>query len=1356
MVLTARATMPLLQEAGPVVIDFEDLGTQPGMLTVVSNQYADLGVTFNNPEVRNFAADSDDEPPFAHSGSLAAQQCVFEEFCDTPLIVTFSEPQRRVKVWVGLESGVDDAMQVAMTAFDAEAGGDEVASTLATLGPSGNQDLPVQTPLEVTDPGGAIQRVVVGFSPSSEAANNLVFDDVEFEPAPAQVDCPDGTPAPELALDLPADDSDVQIEDFTLQGRVDTSAPLTEATLAVTNTDGSIPVNVLAYLPQEGGAFGPIVVDGALQPGQNTISLTVGNCASANASIEYTPIEDGTEYEQLGLEVTQTIQDTGNSVTLIAGKRTFVRVYLRTFGGTREIRSVSGNLRGCFIDSEQDDAQQEDVQQDDVQQDDVQLDDDQPDDEQPDCFGTSTEFLPALEPMYPITVNDADSLQDQRENLHPPVDDEATKDQDESKDPMVMNFGLLFELPAERTQVGRLRLQLDKKSLSPALECETCDSVTEVEFVEGSPVVVDLVDVTYTSKGEVYEPHEIDHVRLESWLERAYPTNDVTISTVSPLSMGTSVPECHAVNTAMFDAQSAGTIASSSVVPNAHARYYGLVAAPPGPDFEGCAGTDEKRTRISQYAAGLAGVDPVYAWDLDGSNADFYGGHELGHTYLREHPGACGEGDYDEEKPDPIEDGRLTDSEHDYLGFETGVHISGDDRKDIEGIKDISMTIYPGEWTDIMSYCKNRWMSARTYQGILDGMVSERSLQPSLSRSTAPLPGNRVLVISGIIDTLNDSVTLSPFLLLPGDLVSPRPVSSTYNIDLRDGAGGVTTYPFEPWIFRDELPPPVSSPPPPPQFAQLAEVVPWVDGTVSIDIRIGNKVVKTVPVTATPVVTLTSPNGGEPLGGAKFPVTWTASDIDSTDLTYTLLYSADDGVTWQTAAGNIKDKQFLVDPDRLPGSTTARFRVIATDGVSTAQDDSDAPFTVADKAPRVNIDSPGDGATFTSAHTVVLTGAATDIELGELDGPAMTWESNLDGRLGEGSSIGTNLTPGVHTITLTANDGKTPAVSTSISITITDANPPHLVWPDPVPASQLREGQFFYDGAEELGAFYMTDGAGGIQHMRSFDVLLNGWTAIVPGDFGGNEATDLLFYASQAGVGEFFASDGAGDLQLLSGNEGFTQGWDLIVPGNFDDDDWTDLFFYNADAGEGKFYTTDGTGRITLLGEPGTFDGGWTSILAGEFGGDDHTDLLFYNKTTGLAQLFATDGQGGIEVLNDNVEWPAGWDHIVSGNFGGEDGLTDLFLLNADTGNAAVLTADGAGGFVPLGKIEPFSTRWTSIMSGDFGGDRALTDLFFYDAEQGLGRYYLSDGRGGLEQLSSSDAFPTGWDLIVPGYFESS
>ena len=160
-------------------------------VTFVSNQYADLGVTFNNPRgpqlcSRIFLAIpplSIPEPMLPNSASLRS----FAHAVDHDVLLSRSAASRCG--WV-CEAGVDEAMQVTITAFDAEEGGQEVATASMTLGPSSSLDIPVQTPLEVTDDAGAIRRVEVGFSPPSEAASNLVFDDVEFEPDPGQVDCP--------------------------------------------------------------------------------------------------------------------------------------------------------------------------------------------------------------------------------------------------------------------------------------------------------------------------------------------------------------------------------------------------------------------------------------------------------------------------------------------------------------------------------------------------------------------------------------------------------------------------------------------------------------------------------------------------------------------------------------------------------------------------------------------------------------------------------------------------------------------------------------------------------------------------------------------------------------------------------------------------------------------------------------------------------------------------------------------------------------------------------------------------------------------------------------------------------------
>jgi len=66
--------------AAPVVIDFEDLPAGPigtPAQVFVNTQYADRGITFNNPVALNFSNSSilGYPPDFAHSGANAIETC---------------------------------------------------------------------------------------------------------------------------------------------------------------------------------------------------------------------------------------------------------------------------------------------------------------------------------------------------------------------------------------------------------------------------------------------------------------------------------------------------------------------------------------------------------------------------------------------------------------------------------------------------------------------------------------------------------------------------------------------------------------------------------------------------------------------------------------------------------------------------------------------------------------------------------------------------------------------------------------------------------------------------------------------------------------------------------------------------------------------------------------------------------------------------------------------------------------------------------------------------------------------------------------------------------------------------------
>jgi hypothetical protein len=129
-------------------------------------------------------------------------------------------------------------------------------------------------------------------------------------------------------------------------------------------------------------------------------------------------------------------------------------------------------------------------------------------------------------------------------------------------------------------------------------------------------------------------------------------------------------------------------------------------------------------------------------------------------------------------------------------------------------------------------------------------------------------------------------------------------------------------------------------------MALLSEALPYNLSTKQIVISKDGKELASRNVSAhAPQVKLIFPNGGERFKD-KFTVRWQASDSDGDHLTYSLLYSADNGYTWQAVARNINESQLATNVNELPGSTKALFRVVATDGVNTAIDDSDHTFII--------------------------------------------------------------------------------------------------------------------------------------------------------------------------------------------------------------------------------------------------------------------------------------------------------------------------------------------------------------------------------------------------------------------------
>jgi glucose/arabinose dehydrogenase len=96
------------------------------------------------------------------------------------------------------------------------------------------------------------------------------------------------------------------------------------------------------------------------------------------------------------------------------------------------------------------------------------------------------------------------------------------------------------------------------------------------------------------------------------------------------------------------------------------------------------------------------------------------------------------------------------------------------------------------------------------------------------------------------------------------------------------------------------------------------------------------------------------------------------------------------------------------------------------------------PFVPGNQPPQVTITSPAPGSSVVVGTLVDLAGSATDPEDGPLTGAALVWTSSLDGALGTGTAVTTDvLSVGQHTITLTATDGDAASSAVSVSLTVT-------------------------------------------------------------------------------------------------------------------------------------------------------------------------------------------------------------------------------------------------------------------------------------------------------------------------------
>ncbi|TYC68132.1 hypothetical protein EH183_40385 [Streptomyces sp. CB01881] len=487
---------------------------------------------------------------------------------------------------------------------------------------------------------------------------------------------------------------------------------------------------------------------------------------------------------------------------------------------------------------------------------------------------------------------------------------------------------------------------------------------------------------TSTDPPGTFTPRDLDFTALVSWLRRAYPVAEV-ISSHAVIDATATVPfTCEDTNAQLAAIRTLDVSAGTD--PRTH--YIGQVADG-GFFLRGCSSglpVTADPTVVASSPCGSAS----FGWDFDGTYGDWYGGHELGHTFGRLHPGFCGES-ADDRQNYPFQSGQIADGPDTFVGFDVG-----------DPALNLPMKARPGmQWHDVMTYCDRQWMSNYTYEGIRRRLVAENALvagapQPEGPSSPALAPLTVVPVAGrpgppgsagGRPDERFPSLAVTPAPppeaapalraaeAAPegGQLVS---VVGTVNLTRREG-GIRFVNPVTPLAARSA--PPAGAPGPdgvtagpdggagPNGGSTVLLRIRQADGAppreVPVTVRLASElgpgddrtglVDAVVPLGADPeaielvvggqVVDTFRPGGPpQPLRAARhaqarpgtFQLALDFEQQPDPGQTFAAQVSTDDGGTWQTIGVGLKDPLIQVDRSQFRPGDRVRLRIITTNG----------------------------------------------------------------------------------------------------------------------------------------------------------------------------------------------------------------------------------------------------------------------------------------------------------------------------------------------------------------------------------------------------------------------------------------
>ncbi|MBM3815344.1 MAG: choice-of-anchor D domain-containing protein, partial [Acidimicrobiia bacterium] len=243
---------------------------------------------------------------------------------------------------------------------------------------------------------------------------------------------------------------------------------------------------------------------------------------------------------------------------------------------------------------------------------------------------------------------------------------------------------------------------------------------------------------------------------------------------------------------------------------------------------------------------------------------------------------------------------------------------------------------YPPGTPDLMTNCLGAWLSKAEYERFESGLRKIHEVRltaspaPAASAKAAPRGADsaeRHILVSGIVTRDGTGSTLEPaHQLVPGLPMSADAPSGNHCLEFY-GDGPLTRHCFD-LRFTDSEGLPLN-------LAVFNKVILFPETATRLALLRGGQELASISGATAPVLEFLSPASGSRLQGTQ-TIRWSGSDAAGAGLSYTLLYSSDEGGLWRPLLISGSSPEFSIDAAALAGRRV-HFKVRASNGLRSAE-----------------------------------------------------------------------------------------------------------------------------------------------------------------------------------------------------------------------------------------------------------------------------------------------------------------------------------------------------------------------------------------------------------------------------------